>query len=236
MSQDKNNQDNASDNRSARDIQSDLADSRMRVGHTLELLEDRFRPSVMFDQAWGYARAKSEDGTTSRFKETLVNNPLPAVLMGAGLAWMLMAGSQGSVPRSDSPLTAGNATDSNSSEPESGLGSESRSEPESATNRGSTSSTSSSTPSTDRSASGRAETFTASTSTQAATSTGANTTDSSTSNTSTAGTHASNASGKTVKERTRVDSKAAPDSQASRTASPPDTKIGTTSNPDSSKR
>lgn len=93
--------------RDTREIESDLADTRARIDHTLEFLEDRFRPSVIMDQAWRYARTKSEDGGTTRLQETIAHNPLPVVLMGVGLAWLLFSGREGSVPRPESPLSEG---------------------------------------------------------------------------------------------------------------------------------
>lgn len=98
-------QNDSTDRRNAGEIESDIADSRVRIDHTLDLLEDRFRPSAVFDQAWEYARAKREDGTTSWLQDTVVRNPLPIVLMGVGLAWLLLSGRDGSVPDAESPLT-----------------------------------------------------------------------------------------------------------------------------------
>lgn len=182
--------DNAKQNPGTHDIQSELADSRMRIDHTLELLEDRFRPSAIVDQAWGYARAKNDDGTATRLKETLVNNPLPVVLMGAGLAWMLFAGSEGSVPRSDSPLTAGKTADPRS--------------PDSTTNHDSTSE------SARRPASTHSDTSTGRTSTHAGTAAGT-----ATSNTPAAETRPASTSDETSKPHTHSDSKTTVDSQTS---------------------
>lgn len=103
--------DNNSSARSRRDIESDLADTRNHIEHTLELLEDHCRPSVLLDQAWRYARSKNQDGTTTRLQETVTRNPLPVVLMGASLAWLLFSGHDGSVPQADSPLAEGTTDD-----------------------------------------------------------------------------------------------------------------------------
>lgn len=84
--------------RSRREIEADLSENRTRIEHNLELLEDRFTPGTLLDQAWRYARTKSENGTTSRLREAVVGNPLPVTLMGVGLAWLLFAGREGSVP------------------------------------------------------------------------------------------------------------------------------------------
>lgn len=99
--------------RDMRDIESALDKNRTNIDHTLDRLGQKFSPGELFDQAWRYARSKNADGTTSRLKETIVRNPLPIVLLGVGLAWLALAGRDGSVPeasrarRESEPATGG---------------------------------------------------------------------------------------------------------------------------------
>jgi|GEM_PF-2215263 len=100
----------AGDNRSPREIEADLERNRDRIGDRIDRLESRLSPGELFDQAWRYASKKRADGTTSRLQDAVVNNPLPVTLIGLGLAWMALSGSEGSVareprkPASDKPL------------------------------------------------------------------------------------------------------------------------------------
>ena len=89
----------SNEHRSPREIEADLERNRDRIGDRIEQLESRLAPGELFEQAWRFANKKRADGTTSRLQDVVVKNPLPVTLIGLGLAWMALSGSDGSVPR-----------------------------------------------------------------------------------------------------------------------------------------
>jgi hypothetical protein len=90
-----------STNRNTRDprqIEADLDRTRAQVGHTLDMLQHKFSPGELFDQALNYVRSNGGGEFASNFKQTIARNPLPVALIGVGLAWLMMSGRRGSVP------------------------------------------------------------------------------------------------------------------------------------------
>jgi ElaB/YqjD/DUF883 family membrane-anchored ribosome-binding protein len=87
--------------KSPKDLEHEIDETRARMEHTLDLLERKLSPSDMFEEAFRVVRRNS--GTFAHNLSTEVQNkPLPALLAGVGLAW-LMAGPDGPpVPRSSS--------------------------------------------------------------------------------------------------------------------------------------
>jgi hypothetical protein len=94
--------------RAPREIEADLDGNRARLSDTLDKLQNKLSPRELFDQAFNYARAKGGgDEFTSNIKQTVARNPLPAALIGLGLAWLTMAGRRGSVPDDSSSQIQG---------------------------------------------------------------------------------------------------------------------------------
>jgi len=87
-------------------IRSDINVTRQRMDDTMDALGNRLQPKHLLDEALGYLRGKSEDGESrlTRMKEKLTHscdtamhsvvdtvkqNPMPALMIGAGVAWMI---------------------------------------------------------------------------------------------------------------------------------------------------
>lgn len=87
-------------------IRSDIDDTRRRMDNTMDALGDRLQPRHLLDELLGYLRGNSNDGesrmTLMRDKfarscdtamhsvvDTVKSNPLPALVIGAGVAWMI---------------------------------------------------------------------------------------------------------------------------------------------------
>ena len=87
-------------------IRSDIDTTRRRMDDTMDALGDRLQPRHLLDEFLGYLRSNSDDGE-SRLKhagerigqscnhamhsvvDSIKQNPMPAVLIGAGVAWMI---------------------------------------------------------------------------------------------------------------------------------------------------
>src|SRR4051812_36275857 len=87
-------------------IRSDINVTRRRMDDTMDALGDRLQPRHLLDEFLGFLRGNSSDGDNrlshmreklSRSAETAMNsvtdtvkkNPVPALLIGAGVAWMI---------------------------------------------------------------------------------------------------------------------------------------------------
>jgi hypothetical protein len=84
-----------STNRNTRDprqIEADLDRTRARMGHTLDVLQQKFSPGELFDQTLSYMRASGGSGVASNIMDTITRNPLPVTLVGIGLAWLAISG------------------------------------------------------------------------------------------------------------------------------------------------
>lgn len=87
-------------------IRSDIDTTRRRMDDTMDALGDRLQPRHLLDKFLGYLRSSGDDGE-SRLKhagerigescnhavhsvvDSIKQNPMPAVLIGAGVAWMI---------------------------------------------------------------------------------------------------------------------------------------------------
>ena len=87
-------------------IRSDIDVTRQRMDDTMDALGNRLQPRHLLDEALGYLRGNSADGESrlTRVKEKLTHscdtamhsvvdtvkqNPMPALMIGAGVAWMI---------------------------------------------------------------------------------------------------------------------------------------------------
>ncbi len=79
---------NSNDTRKPEAIEADIQQTRSAIDDTLTAIEHKFTPGQMVDQAMAYFR----DGP-GEFGENLAtsvkNNPLPVLLIGAGIAWLV---------------------------------------------------------------------------------------------------------------------------------------------------
>ena len=97
---------NEPQNSAAEAIRSDIDVIRRRLDDTIDALGDRLQPRHLLDEVLGYLRGNSAEGENrmSQIKErvtqsaesalhsvvdTVKQNPLPALLIGAGVGWMI---------------------------------------------------------------------------------------------------------------------------------------------------
>jgi ElaB/YqjD/DUF883 family membrane-anchored ribosome-binding protein len=87
-------------------IRSDIDVTRRRMDDTMDALGDRLQPTHLLDEVLGYLRGNSADGESrlTRMREKITHscdtamhsvvdnvkqNPMPALMIGAGVAWMI---------------------------------------------------------------------------------------------------------------------------------------------------
>jgi ElaB/YqjD/DUF883 family membrane-anchored ribosome-binding protein len=66
--------------------------TRAQIAATLDELRTRLTPGQMVDQLVDYARDSGGGEFVRNLGQQVVDNPLPITLVGAGLAWLMMAG------------------------------------------------------------------------------------------------------------------------------------------------
>ncbi|MEX1034230.1 MAG: DUF3618 domain-containing protein [Cellvibrionaceae bacterium] len=80
---------NGDSNKNPRELEREVTEQRREIGETIHALEDKFSSREIYNQAAHYVQDHGRE-----FAESLGNslkaNPLPAVLTGIGLAWMMM--------------------------------------------------------------------------------------------------------------------------------------------------
>ena len=99
-------------------IRSDIDTTRRRMDDTMEALGDRLQPRHLLDEVLGFLRGSTNDGDTrlNQMRErighscntamhsvvdSVKQNPMPAVLIGAGVAWMIYSSRRDSSHRYD---------------------------------------------------------------------------------------------------------------------------------------
>jgi len=65
--------------------------TRGRIEDTLAELRDRLSPPSLIDEALGYAKDNGGADFVRNLGRQVADNPLPVALMGAGLAWLMVA-------------------------------------------------------------------------------------------------------------------------------------------------
>lgn len=83
-----------SDQRSADEVQRDVERQRTELRDTVNEIQDRLSPGQLFDQAVDYFWEQPRAGGQSRLTRAIVENPLPVLVIGAGLLWLAVAASQ----------------------------------------------------------------------------------------------------------------------------------------------
>jgi len=96
---------NNSENSDPAAVRAEIDNTRQRMNDTLDALGDRLQPRHLIDEALGYLR--NNEGAESRLKEfgqkvsssagsvahsvtdTVKRNPIPTILIGTGIAWMI---------------------------------------------------------------------------------------------------------------------------------------------------
>ena len=88
------------DLRSPTELEREVRESRADVERTLDAIQDRLSPGQLVDQVAHYLRDNGGEFARN-FGDTVRQNPVPVVLVGVGLAWMMFSGSRhdGDLPR-----------------------------------------------------------------------------------------------------------------------------------------
>src|ERR1700719_4210775 len=73
-------------------LRRETEETRARVAETLEELRARITPGQVVDQLVDYAGDSGAGEFFRNLGRQAVKNPLPVTLMGAGLAWLMLAG------------------------------------------------------------------------------------------------------------------------------------------------
>lgn len=79
------------ENRRPEEIERDIERTRSRMAGTLDDLQRKLSPGQMVDEALGYLDEKA-GRIGSEVMGTLRDNPVPATMVGVGLAWLFLSG------------------------------------------------------------------------------------------------------------------------------------------------
>jgi ElaB/YqjD/DUF883 family membrane-anchored ribosome-binding protein len=95
-------------NRSSAEIERDVERTRARLSGTLDELRDRAQPGQLFEQVLDYAKQSGGADMARNLGQQMRDNPLPLLLIGAGIGWLMMGG--GSKDRANGMASAPIAT------------------------------------------------------------------------------------------------------------------------------
>lgn len=79
------------ENRSPDEIEADIQETRAQLDDTLHELEDRLSPKQFMDSAYNYVRNGGANEFLSNLGQTIRQNPLPVLLTGIGIGWLIMS-------------------------------------------------------------------------------------------------------------------------------------------------
>ena len=95
-----NERDVTKDTENGRDparLERDIDRTRASLGRTVDALERRLSPGELVDQALGMAREHGGEFATN-LGRSVQNNPMPVILTGVGLAWMMASSNEPRAP------------------------------------------------------------------------------------------------------------------------------------------
>ncbi|MFC7478492.1 DUF3618 domain-containing protein [Dankookia sp. GCM10030260] len=78
--------------RSAAEIEREVEQTRAGLTDTLDELRERASPGQLFEQALDYARSSGGNEFVRNLGTSVRDNPLPLLLIGAGIGWLMMSG------------------------------------------------------------------------------------------------------------------------------------------------
>lgn len=76
-------------------IESEIERTRAEMSSTLDAIEKKLSPGQLMDEVLHYLRGGSSGEFVSSLGSAVKQNPMPATLMGIGLAWLMMSNSRG---------------------------------------------------------------------------------------------------------------------------------------------
>jgi hypothetical protein len=77
-------------------LEREAEQTRAEIASMLEELRSRMTPGQIVDQVLDFARDSTGGQFFSNLRRQVAENPMPITLMGAGLAWLMLAGRNGS--------------------------------------------------------------------------------------------------------------------------------------------
>lgn len=80
--------------RSSAEIEREVEGTRAQLNETLGALRESASPGQLMDRAVDYLRGSGGADFTRNLGETVRDNPLPVLLIGAGIGWLLLSGKQ----------------------------------------------------------------------------------------------------------------------------------------------
>ena len=80
--------------RSSAEIEREVEGTRAQLSETLGALRDSASPGQLMDRAVDYLRGSGGADFTRNLGEAVRDNPLPVLLIGAGIGWLLLSGKQ----------------------------------------------------------------------------------------------------------------------------------------------
>jgi hypothetical protein len=89
-------------NRSAADIEADVEQTRVRVAETIVALRESMSPGQIMDQVVDYTRSSGGAEFTRNLGVQVRDNPLPVMLIGAGIGWLLLSNGNKAAPAASS--------------------------------------------------------------------------------------------------------------------------------------
>lgn len=95
--------DNLSSNAPSAELEREVEATRHRMVHTLDQIRERVSPSNVVDQALDYARHSGAPDMARRLGRTVRQNPLPFLLIGAGVGWLIAGNRRRRHDGADSP-------------------------------------------------------------------------------------------------------------------------------------
>jgi len=78
--------------RSSAQIEREVENTRANLTDTLDTLRDRVSPGHLMDQAVEYLRGSGGREFANNLGRTVRDNPIPVLLIGAGMGWLMMSG------------------------------------------------------------------------------------------------------------------------------------------------
>ena len=77
--------------KSPEEVQREARQSRAEVEQNLDAIQERLAPGQLFEQAVDYIRTSSGNDFLRNLGARVRDNPLPIVLVGTGLAWLMLS-------------------------------------------------------------------------------------------------------------------------------------------------
>ena len=108
-----NEQETARDTENGKDpaeLERDIDRTRASLGRTVDALERRLSPGELLDQALGMAREQGGQ-FAANLGRSVRNNPMPVILTGVGLAWMMASSNEPRAPLGYEDWSAANGRD-----------------------------------------------------------------------------------------------------------------------------